>query len=121
MCLVNYSAVVQLVTQRTLTPSSQVQILPALPNFSRESDFILKRIKIKLQGSHDAVQFVEDLYASNYTDKLYLENKDGSCHVSAYSRLAAIYAATTFQEVYLINETKEGFFPPCIKERLIRK
>ena len=108
-------------TPMTLTHLLQVQILPALPNLSWESDHILKRIKINLQSSNDAIQFVQDLQASLYTDKLYLENEDGSCHVSAYSRLAAIYAATTFSDIYLINETKEGFFPPCIKERLVRE
>lgn len=81
----------------------------------------LNRIKISIKNSQDAIDFVNELQKSGYNDALFLEDKNGECHVSAYSRLAVIYAVTTFPEIYLINESNEGFFPACIKERLIRE
>lgn len=82
---------------------------------------MVKRIRIAIKDSEDAVQFVKELYEANYVDKLFLENEDGSCHVNAYSRLAAIYAATTFPKIYLVNEDNVGFFPINIKDRLVRE
>ena len=82
---------------------------------------MLDRIQITIKGSEDAVKFVEELYAAHYTDKLFLENEDGTCHVNAYSKLAAIYAATTFPKIYLVNEDKAGFFPACIRGRWVYK
>ena len=80
---------------------------------------MLERIRISIKNSSDAIDFVSDLVNADYSSTLFLENEDGSCHVNAYSKLAAIYAASSFKKIYLVNTEEKGHFPLCVRERWI--
>ena len=75
------------------------------------------RAKITLDTTKSVLDFVSHMTTAMESDRLMLENFDGTHRVSARSFLGAMYASTEWGgEIYLINETNDGVFPSFIND-----
>ena len=73
------------------------------------------RAQLSLSHSKEVNNFVKDINSDGSTNKYMIENFDGSERVSARSLLGVMYASAEFgDELFLINETKDGYFPYSI-------
>lgn len=69
------------------------------------------RAEILLTTAQDVNKFVSIINRDGSADKYILTNVDGDLNVSARSYLGALYAATEFGKLYLVNQTEDGKFP----------
>lgn len=74
------------------------------------------RAEILLTTAQDVNKFVSIINHDGSADKYVLSNASGDLNVSARSYLGALYAATEFGKLYLINQTEDGKFPNGIDD-----
>ncbi len=74
------------------------------------------RAEILLTTARDVNKFVSIINHDGSADKYVLTNAGGDLNVSARSYLGALYAATEFGKLYLVNQTEDGKFPNGIDD-----
>lgn len=74
------------------------------------------RAEILLTTAQDVNKFVSIINHDGSADKYVLTNVSGDLNVSARSYLGALYAATEFGKLYLVNQTEDGKFPSGIDD-----
>lgn len=74
------------------------------------------RAEILLTTTRDVNKFVSIINHDGSADKYVLTNAGGDLNVSARSYLGALYAATEFGKLYLVNQTEDGKFPNGIDD-----
>lgn len=73
------------------------------------------RAFIRLDTASECNEFVKLMNSCGLIDKFILENFDGSLRVDPHSLLGVYYASAEFgKEIYLVNETNDGFIPSAI-------
>lgn len=75
------------------------------------------RAHIRLNTMTEAEAFVSKLNSTGTIFKYMIEDFSGSERINARSYLGVIYAMATYNDnMYFINDTEDGNFPPCIDE-----
>ena len=73
------------------------------------------RAHIRINTTKEAINFVQEMNADGSINKYVITDSHGTYRASARSILAVMYAMTDFNdEMYLVNETVDGKFPPSI-------
>lgn len=73
------------------------------------------RCQIRLETAAEANDFVNIINQSDSKYRYIVENFSGTERVSARSLLGVIYATADFNsEMFLVNDTENGFFPASI-------
>ena len=73
------------------------------------------RAHISLDTQKKILDFITQMNLE--PDIYFIENESGTCRVDAHSMLGVIYASGDFvTEMYLVNETENGYFPFFINE-----
>lgn len=70
------------------------------------------RAHIRINTTEEASRFVSELNSDGSTNKYVIEDFNCGSRINARSLLGVIYAMTEHQdEMFLVNETNDGFFP----------
>ena len=73
------------------------------------------RAHIRFNTTHEASEFVQSLNSDGSVNKYTIIDDTGHYRANARSLLGVMYAMTDFNDnMYLINETEDGFFPGVI-------
>ena len=73
------------------------------------------RAHIRLNSQAEVMTFIQSL--SKFNDHFTIENRSGMHRVNAKSVIGVMYTMFDFpEEMYLVNDTRDGFIPSFVDE-----
>lgn len=75
--------------------------------------YVRKRLRLNTQSARE---FVRELNKSKDNSLWHIEDKNGEQTINARSLLGMVYAADSWKQIYLVNDTLNGEYPEFMKK-----